>query len=86
MAQSIQSMEALIAGPILELQTGISEMQMGLQIYLHESLEAMEREKVLPEILKEGYTLLHELHVLHDNVQPFTERLLNWTRHYCSTV
>ena len=39
MAQSIQSIEALIAGPILELQTGILELQTGLQIYLNETLD-----------------------------------------------
>lgn len=84
MAQSIQSIEALIAGPILELQTGILELQTGLQIYLNETLDAMQREHAPTQVLNEGYTLLHELYAIHDNTKPFTERLLVWTRHCCN--
>lgn len=84
MAQSMQSIEALVAGPIIELQTGITELQTGLQIYLNETLDAMKRENASPDLLREGYSLVYELYAIHDNTKPLTERLLNWTRHCCN--
>ena len=84
MAQTKGCIEALVAGPIIELQTGIKQLQTGLQIYLQESIEALEREKASPIVIEEGYIILRALFEIHDTTEPFTEKLLKWTRRCCS--
>jgi hypothetical protein len=78
MSQHPDDVVNIMMGPILELQTGIKELQLGLEVYLNEVIKSFENENKNKELVSQGKNILFMLKNAHLPVEKNTTAIYKW--------
>lgn len=78
MSQHPDDVVNIMMGPILELQTGIKELQLGLEVYLNEVIKSFENENKNKELVLQGKKILFMLKNAHLPVEKNTTEIYKW--------
>lgn len=78
MSQQQDDVVDIMMCPIIELQAGIKELQLGLEVYLNEVIKSFEKENKNEQLVSHGKEILLMLKKSHLPVEKNTGKIYKW--------